>query len=196
MTKLNKDALHAAIAENFDARIEFEASKNNEKLKLDFIDMKARVFKDEKLLSDCVKRQFTFDFVNASQRKDARFNAKAVLKTIDLLSDFAHNRAIRNACTRAIVAQAKHASENAFTLTSELCKATLCSAIEASERAKLNRAHIRNMSAATASSQASSSIAALVAARVCETETLDNRNARVSVNLDDKRMTATLEALA
>lgn len=160
-------ALAQVVAQAIDDRADYETKKNPENDSIQKHVKSAR----SKLATATTARFFiaanvNVRYFNDAERVNARRNIYAILKLADLVHSVtlnaAHN-AITRACLKSMIACAD--KDVAFTHKLALASASDKVTIDATVRKLLTR---HTVSASTASTQASSSMSALVAAHVCE----------------------------
>lgn len=201
MTNINIDALRSNYVENVAARISYEVSKNA----LSAADKTARYMNasfdtsrddSQRLVAtnisvdasdamlDAAQRcdVANFDFINDSKRESNRFNVYALEKVRKLLRAVANNSAsmLDKYSAAILLTLAKNKSRDDFYLTREHCYA-MFSRAKRYDNVKLSEL-VRNVNvtANTATTQASSSLRALAAMNVLR---FDDETKRVS-NID------------
>ncbi len=175
MTKANKTQMFlSTMLAAFDSRAAYEVSKNaeNTNMQKTLTDLKVSV-NHESIAALMMKANVSADFINRAERSNARFNVYSAEKIVNVIR-FAASAAALNHYTLNIL-KSVCACENAsvdFTQADAVSACSLSVKVNAAKASHISQ-YQKHVSANTASTQASSSLNALLMTNVI----IEKRNA-------------------
>jgi hypothetical protein len=186
----------ASLVASFDNRASYEAAKNadNSSIQDTLRDMR-KTISHEAVSSVFYAAHVDCNFINKSERVNARFNVYAAEKVINVAQFAAASRAL-NHYTRAILLSAYALSLQSMTLTHKDAQA--CCSLDVKTDAHKTKHLVRyqkHIAANTASTQSSSSINALQMFNVLREARDDANNVVYSINLDSEVTRTLLQRL-
>jgi hypothetical protein len=182
-----------AVVQEFDTRIAYENTKNSENDNI----VKTLNKSSAKLASVSAARvmmtcNVAASFINRAERVNAKYNVYASEKLADIIASLRDARCFTNAINNAIVRSMLKcdAAKIAFTHKLAIASASDKVNVDATMRKHLVR---HTVSVSTASTQASSTMNALVTANICEEYRDDSNN--VAYRLRDNVQVAALREI-
>lgn len=179
-----------ALASSFDARAEYEEKKNADNSNIQKNLKKSREkFARASAARFCMTASVKSDFINRAERVNAQYNVYAVEKVADLIDAVMHKRALNAINLNVLKSLFKlTAKEIAFTHKLAVASASDKVVVEDASIRKLLSRH--NVSLTTASTQASSTMNALVTCNVVTEYMTDARE--VAYRLNDNSLVEAL----
>lgn len=196
---VNVDATSAYLADMlaaFDARASYEAAKNaeNSNIQETIKDLRKSV-NHSAIAQVFMSANVSADFINRAERNNARFNVYSAQKVVNV-ARAAKSASALNHYTKAILLSLREFAKAkvSFTHKDAIAACSIDSKVAASKEALIKR-YEKIVSASTASTQASSSVNALLQF-ACVTEKRDSAN-NVCYELNENEITqALLERVA
>lgn len=178
----NVSSLKANLTRNYNERLSTETSRASSESKIALLNRAYKRFQNSAVLEYFLEHDLSFDFMNAQTADNKIFNMKALDKVARIAVTLQTSKDALDNFTRSIIrnARALATQHNVSALTNADLQASLCASVESEHRARF--VQCAKATAATASSQFSSSRAALVVLNLASIANKDTRNELTSID--------------